>query len=107
MKYEKYKMLTAEQKEEYKFRFANISYPRVNFIWFVVFISIFISVMSLYVAIDGQYHLLATQLRDPYVYFFKITSIYLYVFLFDYIAEFGVYFYKTIKRNRWVKKCLK
>ena len=106
MKWEKYNKLTVAQKEEYNYRFKDITYPHLSFIWVVVLWVAMVGYSAIGLVILKEYIDVSLTFINLMGSLGKVTSAFVIVFLFDYIGQFGYFIWQKVKEGKWLKKSL-
>ena len=115
MKYEKYKQLTPEQKEEWSFKYK-IEFPRITytFIYVVVIFLLLAVTMSISLVVLKEYIVLEGSTGEPTIDVFnfmgnmlKMGNFLLGVWFISVLLDLGNYFFVKYKERKWLKKILK
>lgn len=106
MKWEKYKLLHAEEREEWNFRFKTKldNPPNNNFlIWLVLFWSNLLTFAAIALVILKEYVSVKYSVLTVFVQAGQITNILVLAFAAHYLGEWIVYAICWYKAHKWYK----
>jgi hypothetical protein len=107
MKWETYKQLSSVEKEEWNFRFKDLTYPRIPLVY-LVFIWMCLTVfMAIALVVLKEYVQVKSIVVDILSLQYRISSVMLVAFLVDYVGQLVYFIYKKYKEREFIKLCLK
>lgn len=106
MKYEQYKGLTQEQKEEWGFRFPHLDYPLFGLSWCLWAIIVSTAFSAITLVTLKEYVSVKSTAVDFWYLGQKVMLALIWIALFDYIGQTIFYFFRKRQESKWLKKQL-
>lgn len=105
MKYETYKNLSPEAKEEWNLKYKDLSYPVISKDWMLSYVAMILTIILIAFSISNN-------LLDPEKYkmleyismFGKVNQIMLIVFCVDYLGQTIYFIYKKIEEGKFIRR---
>ena len=105
MKYETYAKLTPQQKEEWNFKFKDLTYPQVGLTSAYTLVSLVTVFAAIQLMILKEYIQVATSVNQLTVYALQCVFIIIVIWGVDYLGQLLYYIFKKYQEHAFLKKC--
>lgn len=107
MKYETYKQLNYDQKEEWTFKYSKINFPQASLVYLIILQCSLVAFSSIILISLKEYVVVHRPLSELFALCFNISAVMLIVWIIDYVGQLANYIYIKIKEKSFLRKCLK